>query len=147
MKIFIIAIVIIGLLSVAGAIIVGNSMFEGTVNEKPYETGLSWDRTQREKDASRLIISVETDRFNEGDNMLGLYIRDKRGKQLKEASVSVTVSRPSTTAYDKTYDCKRLDDGSWRAAVAFPLYGYWDLKIRITRGASDLIFTGRVFAE
>jgi len=147
MKIFIIAIVIIGLLGVAGSIIVGSSMFEGIVSERPYETGLAWDRMQREKEASGLSVAVKNDRFREGQNMFGLDILDKRGKQLEDALVSVTVSRPSTTAYDKTYNCTRLADGSWRTTVVFPLHGYWDIKVGIRRGTSDLIFTRRVFAE
>lgn len=48
MKVLIAAIAITGLSFVAGSIIVGSMVFQGTVNEKPYETGLLWDKVQKE---------------------------------------------------------------------------------------------------
>ncbi len=54
MKTLIVAIVLIGLSSVAASIIVGSRMFDGTVTEKPYETGLMWDQIQRKSEASGL---------------------------------------------------------------------------------------------
>jgi nitrogen fixation protein FixH len=147
LKILIVLITIIALSAVAGSIIVGNMMFEGTVNEKPYETGLLWDHMHKEKENSGLNVSIKNDGFTEGTNPIAVEILDKGSRPIEDASVWVTVSRPSTVAYDRTYSCTRHDDGSWRTLVIFPQYGYWDLKIRVKRAQSDIIYTEQVFAN
>ena len=147
MKTLIVAIVLIGLSSVAASIIVGSWVFDGTVTQDPYETGLLWDRIQKEREASGLSITIKNTEFTRGMNTLLMKILDQGGKPLRKASISVTVSRPSTAAYDETYNCTRLDDGSWRVILAFPLYGYWNLKVRIVRGQSDILFSKQVFAK
>jgi len=147
MKTLIVVIVLIGLSSVAASIIVGSRVFDGTVTQTPYETGLLWDQMQKEREASGLSITITNAEFTEGTNTLLMKVLDQGGKPLRRASISVTVSRPSTASYDKTYNCAKLDDGSWRAVLAFPLYGYWDLKVRIVRGQSDILFAKQVFAK
>ena len=149
MKALIALVTLIALSAVIAAIVIGSRSFEGIVTEKPYEKGLSWDRTKDEKKSLGWDVEVPEKRFTVGKNTLMFSILDKKGKPLEGASVSVTVSRPSTTAYDRTYRGERLelDDGSYNAVVDFPLYGYWDLKIRVVKDQVDLIYTKNIFAE
>lgn len=147
MRSVIVAIVLVSLLSVAVTIVVADRVFDGTVTKDPYEKGLLWDHVQKEKEDSGLSVSLNNDGFATGMNALSLDILDKTGGPLRKAAVSVTVSRPSTTAYDKTYTCANKADGSWRSEVDLPLYGYWDLEIRIIRGGSDILFEKQVYAK
>ncbi len=147
MKSLIAVITVIALSAVITAIVVGSRSFEGIVTEKPYEKGLSWDRTQAVKKSLGWDVGVRENGFTVGKNALTLAILDKRGRPLEGASVSVTVSRPSTTAYDRTYKSERLGDGSHRVIVDLPLYGYWDLKIRVVKEHDDVTYTKNIFAE
>ncbi len=147
MKSLIAVVTLIALSAVITAIVVGSRSFEGIVTEKPYEKGLTWDRTQDEKRSLGWDVEVREKGFTVGKNALTLAILDKRGKPLEGASVSVTVSRPSTTAYDRAYRSERIGDGSYRAVVDLPLYGYWDLKIRVVKEQDDVTYTKNIFAE
>ena len=147
MKALIALVTLIALSAVIAVIVIGSRSFEGIVTEKPYEKGLSWDRIKDEKKSLGWDVEIQEKRFTVGKNTLMFSILDKKGKPLEGASVSVTVSRPSTTAYDRTYRCERLDDGSCHAVVDFPLYGYWDLKIQVVKDKINLIYTKNIFAE
>ncbi len=147
MKTLIITIVLVSLLSVAVTIVVADKVFDGTVTSNPYEKGLLWDRVQKERKDSGLRVSIRNGGLAKGMNTLFFAVLDKTDRPLGKASVSVTVSRPSTTAYDRTYNCAKTDYGSWRANVDFPLYGYWDLNIHVLRGLSDISFTKQVFVQ
>lgn len=147
MKALIALVTLIALSAVIAAIVIGSRSFEGIVTEKPYEKGLSWDRTKDEKKSLGWDVEIPEKRFTVGKNTLIFSILDKKGEPLEGASISVTVSRPSTTAYDRTYKGERLDDGSSRAVVDFPLYGYWDLKIQVVKDQVNVIYTKNIFAE
>ncbi len=67
----------------------------------------------------------------EGRNELIFTILDKNGALLADAVASVTISRPSTRAYDKTYPDRREQDGRYHAVIELPLYGNWDLTIDV----------------
>jgi len=53
MKFLIVSIMIIALSFIAGSIIVGSLMFENTVVKNPYETGLLWDKIQKEASGAK----------------------------------------------------------------------------------------------
>jgi nitrogen fixation protein FixH len=147
MKALIALVTLIALSAVIAAIVIGSRSFEGIVTEKPYEKGLSWDRTKDEKKSLGWDVEIPEKRFTVGKNTLIFSILDKKGRPLEGASISVTVSRPSTTAYDRTFKGERLDNGSYRAVVDFPLYGYWDLKIQVVKDQVNVIYTKNIFAE
>lgn len=147
MKTLIIIITIIALSAVIGSVIVGKKVFDGTVEEKPYEQGLLWDKIQDRKVESGWSAVVNNRKINKGDNEVSISVFDKYGKPLSDASVSLVVSRPSTTAHDKDYETLRRSDNSYAAKVYFPLFGYWDLKIKVAKKRESVIFEERIFAE
>jgi nitrogen fixation protein FixH len=147
MKALIVLVTIIGLAAVIGAVVVGSRSFEGIVTEHPYEHGLSWDKAQQAKRVLGWEVGIREKEFSVGKKTLTLTVLDKTGKPLEEASVSVTVSRPSTAAYDRTYMCERMEEGFCRAVVDLPLYGHWDLKIRVVKGQDDMAYEKEIFAE
>jgi nitrogen fixation protein FixH len=147
MRILIILICIIALAATIGAIIVGRQSFEGLVVEKPYETGLAWDETRRKQTNLGWTISVQGAPFKTGKNELTIKVLDKSRSLLADAAVSVTVSRSSTRAYDKTYRTSRQSDGRYHASINLLFYGNWDLIIDVSHDNDHSIFKEAIFAE
>jgi nitrogen fixation protein FixH len=71
----------------------------------------------------------------------------KDGLPLANAQVRVKVSRPSTQAYDKTFQTVQLTNGSYQGSIDLPLYGNWDLIIDVSRNADRTTFKKSIFAE
>jgi nitrogen fixation protein FixH len=147
MRILIIVICIIALAATIGAIIVGRQSFEGLVVEKPYETGIAWDETRQNQTNLGWMVSVEGAPFKTGKNELIVNIIDKNRSLLTDATVSVTVSRSSTRAYDKTYRTTQQSDGRHHADINLLFYGNWDLIIDVSRNNDHSIFKKAIFAE
>ncbi|RJQ53496.1 MAG: hypothetical protein C4526_06455 [Nitrospiraceae bacterium] len=147
MKTLIIIVTIIGLSAVIGSIIVGGMVFDGVVVEKPYEKGLDWDKRRNEKAESGWNVGIEDKIFRTGDNDIYFSVLDKDGGPLTNAQIAVAISRPSTTAYDKSFETSVRRDGKYIASINFPLYGYWDLKISVTREKRNVVFEERIYVE
>jgi nitrogen fixation protein FixH len=147
MRILIILICVIALAATIGAIIVGRRSFEGLVVEKPYETGLAWDETRQKQTNLGWTVSVQGAPFKLGKNELIVKVIDKSRSLLTDAAVSVTVSRSSTRAYDKTYRTTQQSDSRYHASIDLQLYGNWDLIIDVSRDNDHSIFKETIFAE
>ena len=147
MKTVIAVVVLLGLLSVAGVIIVGTRTFEGIVTERPYEKGLSWDKTENERTSSGLKIDVLTKTFVTGDSDIRFSVLDREGRPFDSGAVSITISRPSSAAYDRTFNTVKAGEGIYRAAISLPLHGFWDLKIHVPAMGKDIVFEKRIYVE
>lgn len=142
-----VAVCVLALAATIGTIIVGTRSFEGIVVEKPYEAGLAWDETERQKAKLGWKVAVEGALFRTGENELILDAVDKSGQPLANAAVTATVSRPSTRDFDKTYAAVQQKDGCYRALVVFPLYGAWDITIDVVRNSDHGVYRHAVYAE
>jgi nitrogen fixation protein FixH len=147
MKTLIIAVTLIVLAAVVGVIVIGTKSFEGIVVERPYETGLLWDSAQKEKASLGWEFHLMTKRFVTGENIVRLKISDKEGKSISDAEVSITVSRPSTNAYDKVYAVPGQPGGMYQTVVQLPLFGYWDMNTRVKSRGKTVVFPKTIFAE
>jgi nitrogen fixation protein FixH len=141
-------VVIAGLMAVIGAVVVGIKSFDGTVTAKPYEEGLAWDEALKERAELGWSVKLNTGIFKMGENDLQFTLLDKQGAPLALSSaVSLTISRPSTDAYDRPFDVKKIEGGLYSAPANFPLYGYWDIKIDLLRNDKKIEFKNRVFVD
>ncbi|UCD34160.1 MAG: FixH family protein [Nitrospiraceae bacterium] len=147
MKSIIFAAVLSALLAVAGSVYVGIKTFDGPVTEHPYEEGLRWDEQENQRDALGWRVDLANRVIRAGDNEIVLSVHDRKGFPLDDASVAVTLTRPSTGAYDMQYRAIRGEDSLYRLAVVFPLYGYWDLRIAVEQKDKRVLFEKRVYAE
>lgn len=147
MRMLIILICVIALAATIGAVIIGRQSFEGLVVEKPYETGLAWDETRLKQTSLGWTVSVQGAPFKIGKNELTVKVIDKSRSLLTDAAVSVTVSRSSTRAYDKTYRTTLQPDGRYHASIGLQLYGNWDLIIEVSRNNDHSVFKEAIFAE
>jgi len=114
-------------------IIVGSRMFDGVVVERPYDTGLAWDEAQKRQARLGWKVVVVNANLKVGSNELILVVSDRDGTPLKDATVVVTVSRPSTKAYDRIYRAMPGGGGRYQVPISLPLVGLWDIRTEITR--------------
>ena len=147
MRTTIIIVCILAFTATIGTIIVGTSSFEGIVVEKPYEAGLAWDAMNKRKAQLGWTVSLGKAPFRTGRNELQVAVFDRNNTLLADADVIVTLSRPSTRAYDKQYRTVRQTDGSYQAAVDIPLYGNWDVHIDVVRNKDRAGFKIAIFAD
>lgn len=149
MKVFIIVVCVVAVSAAVVPIIIGKASFDGVVTDKYYEKGLGWDKTQKEKLASGWRIEIENNKFKVSDKSVLFSVFDAAGQPLNGASVSLNISRPATTAFDKTYSAKNAasDSGRYKAEISFPLYGYWDIQFSVSKDGRNIVFDKRVFAD
>lgn len=149
MRLLIVIIVLVCFIALAATIvtiIVGTRSFEGTVVDKPYETGLAWDETHKAKEKLGWTVAVQGGPFKTGKDDLIVKVLDKDGSSLSDADVTVTISRPSTNAYNRTYQAIVLTGGRYSARIDLPLVGNWDFIIDINRKNDHSSFKKTIFA-
>lgn len=147
MKLLLIIVSIIGMSAVIGAVVVGTRTFDGTVVDKPYERGLSYDATHHEKEASGWRLDILNRSFTTGKNEILFSVTDNKGKPLAGVELTLSISRPSSQAYDITYTAAKTEEGRFSAEADLPLYGYWDAKVRITDRSRSILFEKTIYAE
>lgn len=145
MKILIVLVSLLAVLAVAGAVIVGVQSFDGTVTENPYEKGLSWDTAERKRSELGWQIVFEDRALKTGDNKVNVLIHDKTGKPVTVPKVVLTISRPSTSDYDKKFIGFIDEKGIFSSQINFPVYGYWDLTFELFKDGDSIELRERVF--
>jgi nitrogen fixation protein FixH len=150
MRLFIILLAVLSILVLASTIatiVVGTRTFEGIVVDKPYETGLAWDETAKQKSLLGWKVVFPATQFTEGRNDLFFTVLDRNGAPLSEAAAVVSISRPSTGAFDKTYQTRREQDGRYHAVIDLPLHGNWEVTIMVNSREAKSGFKNTIFAE
>ena len=147
MKTWLVIITAIGLLAVAGAVIIGMKSFDGTVTDHAYEKGLAWDDIQREKAELGWNAEISSQQFVTGSNELILTLTDRDNAPLLNAEVFLAISRPSSKEHHRELEVVKGGEGSFRSTVTFPLFGYWDINIKVVRDGHDIFFIKRVYVE
>jgi nitrogen fixation protein FixH len=146
MRILLAAVVAVGLAAVAGAVIVGTRVFDGTVVESPYERGIAWDRERSEVISSGLQVSLLGNSFRTGDNLAAFRVL-RHGRPFRGTSIAVVRSRPSSASHDRTFTAPRGVDGIFRAMVDLPLQGHWELVAVVEEKEGSVRFPHSVYAE
>ena len=147
MKFLLIIVSIIGIGAVISAVVVGIGTFDGTVVNKPYEQGMSYDAVHHEKKASGWNAEILNKDLTIGTNTILLSVTDRNNRPVTGVEVSVMVSRPSSASYDRTYKSAATEKGQFRITADLPLYGYWDAKVQVTDKARSVTFERTLFAE
>jgi nitrogen fixation protein FixH len=147
MKSIIIFAVITAVLAVGGSIYVGVRTFDDTVTENPYEEGLAWDDMHRKKESLGWQVRIENSTLVTGDNDMVISVKDKYGKPLADAGISLIMSRPGTSENDKYFYNVKFKDGLYRSSVNFPLYGYWSVRIEISQEGERIPYEKRIYVE
>jgi nitrogen fixation protein FixH len=146
MRRFIMMVVLVVFVATVGTIYVGSRSFDGIVDDRPYEAGLAWDETQKRQARLGWRITFEAAALKVGRNEVVLRLSDRNGHPLNGATVGITVSRPSTRDYDRTYVANPIGGGRYQASLAVPLIGWWDLRTVVTRGSDSYTAIERIEA-
>jgi nitrogen fixation protein FixH len=147
LRIMIIVISIFVIAATIATIVVGIKSFDGVVVEKPYEAGLAWDETLQNKAALGWSVNIGKNHFRTGQNELIIVALDRKGRQLENAEIRITTSRPSTRDYDRTYVAVKRPDCRFQTSIDLPLFGSWDVAVTVRRGKDQCSFNNRIFAE
>ncbi len=147
MKLLLIIVSIIGLSAVIGAVVVGTRTFDGTIVDKPYEHGLAYDAVHHEKEVSGWNVEILNKTFTSGTNDILLSVTDRNGKSLTDAEIVLSISRPSSKAFDRTFKAVKKENGQFIAQADLPLYGYWIASVQVTEKSKSIVFEKTLFAE
>ncbi len=128
------------------AIIYGTRSFEGLVVDKPYESGLAWDRDRRICDRLAWKMFLQPVEVHTGRNEVTIRFFDRFGVPLSNATVTVIVSRPSTRAYDRRCEVSRRTNSAFAAFLDLPLPGAWDVSVEAASGDGRCVFKNRISA-
>ena len=140
-KILIVSISISILAIIAACLWVGIAMREVTVVEHPYQDGLKYDAT-RKKYADlgwKVVVPASLSK----DGQLNVMVYDRNGAPLDAESVDFAISRVASTE-TTNYRAARADSGGYGARVNCALKGYWDVRVKVTRGADSLSYDSRM---
>lgn len=146
MKLLIIFVSILVFVSVIATIMVGVNSFEGVVVDKPYEHALHWDKDRNYRLNSEWSVEFINNNFRKGPNDIVFSLLDKAKKPLAGVSVSITISRPATNIYDKTYNAVAQKDGVYSVKADLPLYGHWDVRINVAENGRNIVFEKKIYA-
>ena len=133
MRRFILIVAIAVVAATIGTIYVGSRTFDGVVEDRPYETGLAWDAIEKEQARLGWHVAVEQPALRQGYNEVVLRLTDRKGAPLSDATIDVTLSRPSTRKYDSSSTARPLGGGRYRVSIDVPLIGAWDLRVAVGR--------------
>ncbi len=141
MKTLIIIVSIIAVGATVVTIVVGEKSFEGLVVEKPYESGIAWDKTTQQMAALGWRVSIDAHSLRLGMNDLRVDVFDKSGARLADANVVVRLTRPETNAYDRIYAANLQSDGVYHAKVTLPALGNWQAVVAVSRDQDRAVYT------
>ncbi|MFZ4618614.1 MAG: FixH family protein [Rectinemataceae bacterium] len=142
---FIIAFIVVAM--TVATIVIGTNTFEGTVVDKPYEAGLAWEADQANRQALGWSVALSGGPFKVGEDELWIEALGRDGKPLSAAEVSVKVSRPSTSAHDRSYKAELQGDGRYLSRVSLPLQGNWDIVTTVSTKSGSSSYTQTLRAE
>jgi nitrogen fixation protein FixH len=76
-----------------------------------------------------------------------LSITDKDGRPVREAKVSMTVSRPASREALPVVQAKEQENGDYMAQITVPAYGHWLVNVTINRQDDEFDFEYKVYAS
>ena len=129
---------------IAACLWAGISMREVTVVEHPYEDGLKYESTQKKK--AELGWQVIAPASIGKDGQLEVTLHDRNSAPLEIGSVQFALNRLASSEV-KQYQASRLGPGKYGAVVNCPLQGYWEIKVKLTRGGDTFSYDSRIHID
>lgn len=130
----------IGLVVVAGTIMVGILTFEGTVVQNPYESGLRWDAEHRAREKAGWSVRVTPGAIQQGRSSIQVMITDSKGNSVNGAIVQVLLSRPETSRFDIEVLMEHGVSGGYQTIIAPALPGKWLAHIVVRKEGVEVTF-------
>lgn len=146
MKLTLIAVTLIGLIAVLGAVIIGNMTAEDTVVEHPYERGLDWDRENNLRRDSGLSVALNPGKVEAGVVRVEINIKERTGKGF-EGEVLLKLTRPDTGEFDRRYKAINMGSGRYYAKVDLLKEGVWHVHIEVEYKGESISFLRKISAK
>lgn len=126
---------LVGFLTIAPSIYVGIKYFDGKVTEKPYETGLEYDKSEEIiKDNGLTLENIRT--VKNGDKIsIEFALANTTGVAVTDEKFAV--ERPATNG-DIVYITPTVDGGSYKAEFPAKGYGNFILEVRAKVAADEI---------
>lgn len=119
-------IIFIGLCTVAPAFYFGITLFDGKVTEKPYETGLQYNRMNNVIKEDDIVLDGIKTIKKDGNVLMSFAFGHKGGIKLDNAKFFVT--RPATDKGTVALAAVRQPDGTYKSEFKQNGYGYFILQ-------------------
>ncbi len=147
MKLFLVIVVAAVVAATAAMIIVGSRTFERTVVKDPYETGLQWDKMQRQRQESGWNVVFLSRHAVAGRNDIVLSARDHNGRPLSGATVVLTLEGPPPDEVIRESPATQGSEGNFYAVIDVPQRGPWMATITVTRDGKTIKFEETLHVE
>ncbi|MDP3265929.1 MAG: FixH family protein [Sulfuricurvum sp.] len=83
-------------------------------------------------------ITFLTPQISDKTSVITYAIKDKSGKAIEDANISVVLTRPDTTKLDIALDKPTIENGIYTfKAIDLPKAGRWDIMAKITIGKNQ----------
>ena len=122
----------------------------GLVTEHPYESGNDYNRVlaaAAAEDALGWHGTLDFAGSGDGAGELRVVFADRAGRPLTGLAVTAVIARPVEPLPDTDLSLTEAADGRYRAAVALPRRGQWEVRIAARRGAERFDFARRIVVK
>lgn len=86
----------------------------------------------------KYVISFVTPKITEKESVIAYALKDKEGKAINDANITVVLTRPDTTKFNMTLEHPVVAEGIYTfTAVDLPRAGRWDILAKITVGENQ----------
>lgn len=122
--------------------------FTGVVDPQYYRTGLEYNRLLEEAERERALgwaVDVAADVAADGHGRLVVRVRDREGRPVEGAEVVARFLRPTSEGHDFGLTLGPRGEGTYAAAFVLPLFGQWDVHVRVRRGGERVVERRRFF--
>lgn len=108
----------------------------GLVTDKAYDKGLKYNNVIASAEAQDKLgwASAISTGFQDGRAIVTLSLKDKNGKPLEGAQVSLWLIRPVKSGMDVKGEMQPAGKGSYEGRVVLPARGLWDVRIEAVKG-------------
>ncbi|MFM2397712.1 MAG: hypothetical protein RLZZ144_962 [Pseudomonadota bacterium] len=94
------------------------------------------------------LATTDAARFYLGSNpaTINLDIKDRDGKQVKDAQVTIVAQWPGDPKFDFSTELKEQSVAGYQGEIQFSRAGNWDLVFKVKRNGSEFEMEQKVFA-
>lgn len=130
-------------------IVAASKTFSGLVVAHPYQKGIEHDQLRAELDAQsklgwRYVLTAE----QRGERiLLTLTFADREGRPLNDLNLEGEMERPVENLGDLPVGFQPDGAGRYRAEIALPEHGVWDLRAVARHGADHFLLAERVMLK
>ena len=141
-KTLVVSLLLMGMASIAAVIYLGIEKRDVVVEDNPYDAGTEFESALKRKAELGWEVTFP-DSLDRGDSRMAVTLRDRRGRAINDATVSLRLNRLGSPNVED-YRLGGNGDGQYEADVHLEEAGYWDVSARVRRGADIVRFDGRV---